>query len=410
MKILIVEEALRGLKGHWFQYVSDIVNGGLRMGHQIEVAVHKDACHEILVALPCRPILNETAFDGRTAPARGIKRIKRIIGHNRSLYHDLSSLLAAGNSYDVIIATTVRIDHLLAYLWLLWRFRGRGFGKLVLLFIESVGRYTSNYSQLHFSAKSYPLKVTLILCRLLMRRYPVFLVTESQGLARQYEQLCGINFPIVPHVTTLPPWNLFKTYKHNVSTNPDPPLILSTFGFTRFDKGLDILQDAIRILGQRDARRKMRFILQWTGDYRLPSGARIHRDPQLLRDPFVQYIPAFSSSRQYYEQLANTDIIVMPYRRAFYFDKLSRVAIDAALAGVPFVYPAGTWLESFANIHGSGVAFQEEDPVSLADAISEVVATFAEIKSKAETRQQTVASAFSAKAFFDRIESFQPTT
>lgn len=401
---------MRGLKGHWFQYISDIVNGGLRVGHQIEVAVHKDACKEILEALPCRPILKKTAFGGSAAPARGFSRIKQIIAHNRSLYNDLSALLAAGNTYDVIIATTVRIDHLLAYVGLLLHFRGRGFGKLVLLFIESVGRYTSNYSQLHISAKLYPLKAILILFRLLMGRYPVFLVTESQGLARQYEQLCGVNFPIVPHVTALPPWKVYQSDERNVSVNSDKPIVLGAFGFTRFDKGLDILQDAIRILGQRDARRNMRFVLQWTGDYRLPNGTRVCKDPQLLRDSFVQYIPAFSSSGEYYEQLANTDIMVMPYRRAFYFDKLSRVAIDAALAGVPFVFPSGTWLESFANVHGSGVAFRAEDPFSLADAIFIAVDTFEEIKSKAETRRQFVAPAFSAKAFFDCIAGFHATT
>src|SRR5471030_2620984 len=111
MKVLIVEEALKTQHGHWFQYIRDIVNGGREAGHEIEVAVHKDACPEILNELPCRPILKSTIFDPKTKS----KGLKRVVSHNLSLYRDLSAFFVAGNSYDVVIAPTVRLDHLLAY-------------------------------------------------------------------------------------------------------------------------------------------------------------------------------------------------------------------------------------------------------------------------------------------------------
>lgn len=343
---------MQTLHGHWFQYVSDIVNGGREAGHEIEVAVHKDACAEILKALPCRPILTSSVFD----PQNKSRGIKRIVTHNLSLYRDLSAFFSAGNSYDVVIAPTVRLDHLPAYGWLALRYQNRGFAKLVLIMIDSIGQYSPDYSRIYFSRKLLPLKWTLMLFRWLKKKRAVYLVAESAGHARQFETFCGIKFPVVPHVTTLPPLEPFR------SKAPGAPLILGTFGFTRYDKGLDILQGAIKVLLSRGKQPEIRFVVQWTGDYRLPDGSWVRQDAVLKESSLVQFIPPFTASEEYYQWIARTDIMVLPYRKDFYYDKLSRVAIDASQAGIPIVYPAGTWLEGFVHEHAAGIAFQPEDP------------------------------------------------
>lgn len=396
MKVLIVEEALKALHGHWFQYISDIVYGGQQAGHEIEVAVHREACPEILQGMPCHPVLSSTVFD----PKNKSRGFKRVVSHNLSLYRDLSAFFATGHSYDVVIAPTVRLDHLLAYGWLASRAPNRGFTKLVLIMIESIGQYSPDYSNIHFPVKSLPLRWVLMMFRWLMKTRLVHLVAESAGHARQFEQFCGIKFPIVPHVTTLPP---MEPFQEKDKKEPDNPLVLATFGFTRYDKGLDILQEAIKILLRRHKQLDMRFVLQWTGDYRLPNGSWVCKDPELEGSAFVQYIPSFSASEEYYKWIARTDIMVLPYRKKFYYDKLSRVAIDAALAGMPFLYPSGTWLESFANRHGAGVPFHAENPASLVEAVWEATTNFPQLKAKAMAEKQQASAAFSAKAFFDII-------
>jgi len=402
MKILIVEEALKSLHGHWFQYISDIVNGGREAGHEIEVAVHKDACPEILQALPCRPILNATVFEKDAAPAGKLCGLKRILAHNRSLYRDLRAFLSAGNSYDAIIATTPRLDHLLAYEFLHWRFPSRKRPHLVLIFVEAAGKYSADYSHISFGKKSLPLKFAMKLSRWLPERNKFSLVTESVGLARQFEKFCGIKFGLVPHVTRLPELDSYRE-KWKTPAAAVQPKILGTFGFTRYDKGVDVLQSAIKLLPPHTSQPDIRFAVQWTGDYQLPDGSWIRKDPALENSQIVQYIPAFSTSDEYYEWIARTDIMVLPYRKDFYYDKLSRVAIDGALAGMPIVYPSGTWLEWFVREHAAGVAFQPENPESLAKAIQEVLANFVELKAQAEARKQSTCEAFSARTFFDII-------
>jgi len=378
MRILIVEEALKGLHGHWFQYISDIVQGGREAGYEIEVAVHKDACPEILKALPCRPILSATVFEKGHYSAGTLSGLKRVVAHNRSLYHDLAAFLESEDKYDVIIATTPRLDHLLAYEFLCRRFRNRRW-QWVLIFVESVGRYSADYSKLYFSKKSLPLKFALKLSRLLPNKNLFSLVTESEGLARQFERFCGIRFGLVPHVTSLPDLGKFRA---KANSSASGPMILGTFGFTRYDKGVDVLQSAIKLLSPWKNGTDVRFVVQWTGDYQMPDGSWARADA--VTSPLVQYIPPFTHSDEYFEWIARTDIMVLPYRRDFYYDKLSRVAIDAALAGMPLVYPAGTWLEGFVQEHAAGIAFEPENPASLAAAIQQAVQKFPELKTRAD--------------------------
>jgi glycosyltransferase involved in cell wall biosynthesis len=188
-----------------------------------------------------------------------------------------------------------------------------------------------------------------------------------------------------------------------VSESPGK-LSFGTYGFTRYDKGLDVLQSSLRfLLSEKGELPDSNFFIQWTSDYRLPDGTLIEQDPILNRLDNITYIPEFNSSEDYYNWIARTDIMLLPYRRGFYRDKLSRVAIDAALAGIPIIYPKGTWLEGFVANHAAGVSFEEANPKSLAVAIEHSVRTHNELKGLAISRQEKTASFFSAKSFFKEI-------
>jgi glycosyltransferase involved in cell wall biosynthesis len=225
-------------------------------------------------------------------------------------------------------------------------------------------------------------------------------ITESEGLAWQYEKFCGIQFPLVPHVVSLPPLEPFRTARVEADSKQ---ALFGSYGITRYDKGLDLLQAAIKLLKQQNGWQAPRFALQWIQDYQMPDGTWARKDPALMEDKTVDYLSAFSTSSQYYEWLARTDVMVLPYRVNFYRDKLSRVSIDAALAGIPFIYPRGTWMESLAKNHGAGVPFEPENVASLASALGEAVANLSELKAKASARQASARAAFSAKIFLDTI-------
>jgi glycosyltransferase involved in cell wall biosynthesis len=395
MKVLIVEEALKGLHGHWLQYVGDIYDGGREAGHEIEVAVHRDSCPEILERFHCHPILGESVF-GAEANGGGLKGLRRMARRNIGLFQELRAHFKRGHRYDAVLATTPRIDHLYAYLLLNQLWGGKAYKQLVLIFVESVGVYSKDFSTLRFGKKSLPLRWGMKLTEWLPEAKRIRLATESDGLARHFRVFCGLDFTLVPHVT-----------RRVESTSPpqidDGQLVLGTFGFTRYDKGADVLQAALRKLVAQGMPEGCRFVIQWTGDYRLPDGALVTRDLELERRTDVEYLGTFTRAEDFPDWLARTHVMILPYRRAFYFDKLSRVAIDAAEAGMPMVYPRGTWLESFVAEYGTGVAFEPDDADSLAQALRTVIRDFAGLRSLAQERALAAREDFSARRFFEIV-------
>lgn len=393
MKVLIIEEALHTLHGHWFQYVGDIFDGGRDAGHEITVAVHRDAVPEIRKRFACLPILAESVF-GAEAHGRGLKSLRRMVRRNFTLFRELHDHFKSGSQYEIVIATTPRVDHLYAYLLLNLLWGRKAFRQLVLIFVESVGTYSADFKTLRFRKKSLLLKWGMQLTKKIPPHETIVLATESKGLARQFKEFSGIDFVLLPHVTE---WRDPPSSRSTKSGS----IVLGAYGFTRYDKGTDVLQQALLNMSATGMPVGCHFLIQWTSDFNLPDGQRMKINPTLAKRPDIEYLGAFDSESEFRERMAATDIMILPYRKEFYFDKLSRVAIDAAEAGMPMVYPLGTWLESFVSQYGAGVSFVPEDPNSLAAALLVAMRDFPTLKAIAEERAPEARHAFSSKRFFE---------
>jgi glycosyltransferase involved in cell wall biosynthesis len=406
MKVLIVEDALTGLKGHWFQYISDIVRDGKNAGYDVEVAIPKDAAPEVLARLPSHAILSTSLSKRKTTKTSFFFSISRIFSSNRSLYLDLKEFLRSDNYYDLIISPSTRVDHLFAYIFIYKKcFPVKATG-LALIFIDALANYTQDYQKKNYGLKLLPFKFGFWLTKILTKRDNFRLLTESPEMARQYHDFSGLSFAVVPHVTVM--LTLEAPREGALSTNSQDarPLVFATFGFTRYDKGLDVYQEAVKYIQEQDGCLPAQFVMQWTGDYNLPDGRLVQKDPMLMTLPQVTYLPPFVESEEYIEWIAKTDVIVIPYRVGFYRDRMSRVAVDAAIAGIPIIYPRRTWMESFVKQFASGIPFEAGYPDSLAEAIREIISRYPELKTRSESLRTEVAELYSAKSFFENLLAF----
>jgi glycosyltransferase involved in cell wall biosynthesis len=222
------------------------------------------------------------------------------------------------------------------------------------------------------------------------------LATESKGLARQFKAFSGIDSILLPHVTE---WR--DTPFGTDATPKGGKIVLGTYGFTRYDKGTDLLQQALLILISGGMPSGCHFLIQWTSGFNLPNGQRAEINSILAQRSDIEYFGAFRTEIEFRERMAATDIMILPYRKQFYFEKLSRVAIDAAEAGMPIVYPIGTWLETFVSQYGAGVSFCPDDPESLASALLIAIRDFPALKATARDRAPAVRHDFSSQSFFD---------
>jgi len=369
-KLLIVDASLKDFKSHHFQYIQDIRRGAEQCGWKVEILGPRKIDPAVKRALRVRNWLpGEGAFETSASWSllRPVFRICSIAWSNGRLAWVLRAYLQKTRCRpDLILGTTATLNNVLGF-WLGTAGMEQAFGRLALIFPHLVGHYTSDFQQWLRPRKLGFYACWIGLFRNACRRDKTRLTVESPKMREMYGQFTGLPYQVVEHVVEFPALNLEQIRRGN--RQPGSPLRLACFGPARYDKGLDVLQKALLALRQESPEPDYTCTIQWQEPYCLPDGTCIGPDPQLQDRAGFEWIRSYFGTETYFRHLVSTDLMVLPYRRGFYYAKLSRVAIDAAICGIPFIYPCGTWLEEYANDWGIGIGFMPEDPVSLAAAI-----------------------------------------
>lgn len=133
-------------------------------------------------------------------------------------------------------------------------------------------------------------------------------------------------------------------------------------------------------------------------DFRDGEGNLISIDPWLREHPQVAVIGRYFEGNEYEQRLAQTDVMVMPYRKPYQL-RVSRVVIEAMLSGMPVIATRGTTLFEQAEEYGVVVGCEEGNAESLAEAMMEVVERFEMLRLNAQERVSVAAGFFSVKYF-----------
>jgi glycosyltransferase involved in cell wall biosynthesis len=152
------------------------------------------------------------------------------------------------------------------------------------------------------------------------------------------------------------------------------PLTVSYLGDAREEKGFHLLPKLIKDLRAADlGEGRVRFRIQ-VNLPRIGTTARVLRAKnnltkrkglglELLEGPF--------DSNKYHELIASSDIILVPYYAKSYRARSSGIFAEALAAGVPTIYPRGTWMESCHQDSGSvGFNKMRDIPSALIDLVS----------------------------------------
>jgi len=213
------------------------------------------------------------------------------------------------------------------------------------------------------------------------------------------------------------------------------PIVFGCYGAARWEKGSDIFQEAIRLI-LRAAERSMadsglliadgvagakaldsggstldisslapssklqalRFSIQWVEDFRDREGNLISIDPWLREHPQVEVIGRYFEGDEYERRLAETDVMVLPYRSPYQL-RVSRVVIEAMLNGMPVIATEGTTLHDQASEHGCVVGCEEGSVEGLAKRILESAANFNKLQRSARAKIPDVEKSFSVDCF-----------
>jgi len=417
MRWLIVEDALRDRKGHWFEYLGTFARELRALGDEVTILADRSAESFLVEQLEVRPVLPASIWhrmgDGAGAP----RRYWRVPAHAWKTYRVLNTFFKRSDTFDVIFVPTVLVHHLLGWTWLI----KRTLKKLpcrVLLFFPN----TPVQLDLKTNEPSWqPAPTAKLFCRLIrslgdeVKQGRVILGVETEPMREAMTRLTGVPFAYFPHPVT-PGENAetlktenqkagnnfsisafqLSAFESHPTSDLRPPtsgfLTFGSYGGARHEKGSDLLVAAVDEYCRRYPDSRVRFVLQSVGG--------VAEQWKILQgNPKARLIPGYFADGEYSRQLQATDVLLLPYRRSSYALRVSRVVIEAMVHGIPVVATRGTTLASQAEEFGAAVVCEDENVESLVAAMREAEQNLDELKQRAEQQQAKCGEHFSVRQF-----------
>jgi glycosyltransferase involved in cell wall biosynthesis len=396
-RMLVVEEALKSESGHWFEYVRSVRELNRAAGAETVVVIHRDANPQVVAALDAHALFPWTNWDNIYFHPKPWRRYLGIAHHNWRLYRLMRRFVRDHGPFDIVFAPTVVIHHVIGWRMLMAS-QARRIGRIVLLFRNNAGSYPTGSKVPVFKRSTDILKWALRSYRPLIARRRARLVTDSAKLAFEYRYLCGIAPEVLPSPRIAPPPALGQDERRD-----DAPVVFGCLGPARFEKGIEVMQEAIGryLAAHPDA--PARFVIQWNEPIFDAEGGTYLPDPALLADPRVTIIDQRMTSAAYDAAIAATDCMLLPYQRASYFARISGVAVEAVTAGIPVIYTRDTWCEDLVGELGAGIGTDDGDAAGLAEAIAEMVARYPDYRARARARAEQARDAHAPHSFTNKL-------
>lgn len=392
-RLLLAEEALKGHSGHFYEYDRAVVIAHQQLGFDVRVAAHIGVTSEVCSEIGATPVFKYTNWDGIYDYPQFWRRQAGIICHNYRLYKTMRSFLRQSGYFECVFAPTVTIYHVIGWNALARTELGRSVGRVVLLFRNSIGEYRGDGAP---TLSRFRRLIWRLLAKTLAKdvsKGRILLATDSMRLAEEYALLAGLNLQVLPHPHLVTPTVQPQKYQ------PGDAFTFGCLGPARLEKGIDLLQNAIKAFFAARPDADVRFVIQWNNPIRLPDGRIMAPDPVLVADNRITILDQSLTSWEYDKILNTLNCMVLPYRRASYAARISGVAVEAASVGIPVIYTQGTWIADFICTRGAGIAVQDEDSVDLARALIRIYDVRLEFADRARACAPSVREAHSAEAF-----------
>lgn len=395
-RILIAEEALRDQKAHWYSYIKTIEQEATRVGWNVDVACNYQATADVVTGFSAFPVFLSSYYLDQSTQGTLIRRKLGFVTHSFSCLKVLWTFLKKRPVYEEVFVPTAVMHHLLCW-WFIMLFHAQKPKRLTLFFVTNPGRISENKERVVFSKSTILMSILLSLFKPMIRRKSVRLAVETRGAQNEFQTISKLQFDLFPHPVPLM-CNIEDVGKNRLSAIK----VFSSPGFARHEKGSDLLKDAIENLLKSNYT-DLKFIIQWTDPFTLPDGALCTPGELLSNHQQVKLITGPLNNNEYQELIKKTDCMILPYRNRSYYARVSRVAIEAACAGIPIIYSKGGWLEELVSNFGSGVGFQDGSLDDLLQAIHTMKRTIDDLKTEARTKAQHARNYFSPSNFTSHL-------
>jgi glycosyltransferase involved in cell wall biosynthesis len=394
MHWLIVEDALRDRKGHWFEYVSTFVRGLNDLGDEVTVLVDHAAQAFVLEHLRAEPVLPSSIWHRMNDSCSRVRRYARVLRHAIATYHRIRRRMSSRPPVDIVFVPTILVHHLLGWFFLIKR---KPAHSVVVLFFPNlpIRLRQRNRPEWISSPTAWLLSTLLKGLASEIKGGRVILGTETEEMQAAFAALLALPVQYFPHpVEGLPE----VKEPRGISE-----ITMACYGPARYEKGSDIMIDAIQAYLARYPGTHIKFIFQWLNDFQTPTGKWVSIPEALRAHPKVHVIMRYFDDGEYRRHLSHTHAMLLPYRVSSYNLRVSRLAIEALVNGLPVVAASGTTLASQISRFGAGIFHGDGDVASLADAIRALEVRYADLSATALSRRSSAQRHFSVCHFRECI-------
>lgn len=392
-KLLICEEALVDHKGHFQSWIKAIRKMHLDAGATVFVAGNKVVSPEVRDDLCVLPVYTVNSWNQAVAGQLSAwRRYLHVFAQNWRVFWQTRESLKATGPVDVVLFTAVRIHHLIGLRVLCAWGLGRKFNRLTCFLLTSSAEYNEDFTEFRFPRRSGLLKAVLRSFAALASDQKVLLAGDSHITCGEYEKLAGVPMTLFPS----PGADL--RYERQ-SDKSSPALVFVMLGVSTWDKGIDTFHDAIEMFLARNPTKDVKFVLQWGVDCIAPDGIKKHISDQVRGDRRVDLYERRLTNEEYADLFSKSDFIVLPYRKCTYINRISGVAVEAAVSAKPMIITKNTWLEWAVQEFGSGVSVPEGCSTSLCKAIEECCANSDDMLREAAKRAEVARNYNSAPRY-----------
>lgn len=401
MKWLIVEDALKNRKGHWSEYVETFRIGLQSLDHDVTILADHSAEDFIANQPEVHCLLPDSIWNLMDDDAGRLTRYLRVPIHGWNTIRVMKRWFKCNPDADLVFVPTVLVHHLIGW-WRLYHSILRHTETRLLLFFPNTPLTHNDQTGEAMLGRDPTARLFGCLIRQLadgVKSGQVILGVETHNMRDAMTKATGVPFTYLPHPVEV------ESRTNNVKSNKEP-LHFGCYGAARHEKGSDLLQAAIRKHLYANPQSKSRFSIQWLGDFQDKEGNLISPDPSLVADSRVTYIREYFREGGYDRQLAETDVMLLPYREP-YRHRVSRVAIEAMVRGMPVVATRQTTLWEQVNQFGAGLPCELNDVDSLSDAIWKTETQWQRFARQATSQSTIARNHFCVQAFADRLHAIQ---
>ncbi len=424
--LVIVEEGLRDRRGHWCAYIEQVIRIHKETEDRVTVLAHQDLPADVQqelvgVAGPSKveviPFFQNSTWHRPEAAATDShwKRRWWMLRHILRSAWKLRRWLKRHPGSTVFV-TSVGLPQLITWRIVLSLLPQACYQRVILLLLSGPGRYPAGV--LTFGPDAARWQRALLALKKWIITGKLVLAVENEAVAEELKGLAQVPARWMP--TPMPGGFLPKGGKISERENTQVPynqpdllrsgalLRIASLGFARHERGTDLLLQAIPLIRQQLESHSLsiQFVLQWIDPFTDPEG-RVYTlaDARVALGPQDVLLSQALDGVKYLAELAQVDVMILPYRASSYRIRTSRLALECACTGIPMVCSEGTWAADAMQRWGAGATFQNQHAQDLARAVVQVVRELDSFRQKAKAQQSLARADFSDEAFLAALWS-----